>query len=154
MPDSPRLGIDWGKARIGVAACGRHTTVCHPVATVRAGRDELAQLAVIVEEYEPEIIYVGYPLDLKGRLGPAAEFVKQKATALAQRVAPTQVRLVDERMSTASASRSLGSVGRDTRSQRGIIDQAAAVEILQTAVDVEERMGEPAGEPLHGNEDE
>lgn len=154
MPESPRLGIDWGKARIGVAACGRHTTVCHPVATVRAGRDELAKLEAIVEEYEPEIIYVGYPLDLRGRLGPAAEFVAQKATTLAQRVAPIEVRLIDERMSTVSASRSLGSVGRDTRSQRGIIDQAAAVEILQTAVDVEERLAEPAGEPLHGNEDE
>nr|WP_108871981.1 Holliday junction resolvase RuvX [Tessaracoccus timonensis] len=154
MPESPRLGIDWGKARIGVAACGRHTTVCHPVATVRAGRDELAKLEAIVEEYEPEIIYVGYPLDLRGRLGPAAEFVAQKAAVLAQRVAPIEVRLIDERMSTVSASRSLGSVGRDTRSQRGIIDQAAAVEILQTAVDVEERLAEPAGEPLHGNEDE
>lgn len=154
MPESPRLGIDWGKARIGVAACGRHTTLCHPVATVRAGRDEIAQLAAIVEEYEPEIIYVGYPLDLRGQLGPAAEFVRQKAEALAHRLAPIEVRLIDERMSTASASRSLGSVGRDTRSQRGIIDQAAAVEILQTAVDAEERLAEPAGEPLHGNEDE
>ncbi len=124
------------------------------MATVRAGRDELAKLEAIVEEYEPEIIYVGYPLDLRGRLGPAAEFVAQKAAVLAQRVAPIEVRLIDERMSTVSASRSLGSVGRDTRSQRGIIDQAAAVEILQTAVDVEERLAEPAGEPLHGNEDE
>lgn len=154
MPESPRLGIDWGKARIGVAACGRHTTLCHPVATVRAGRDEIAQLAAIVEEYEPEIIYVGYPLDLRGQLGPAAEYVRHKAEALAHHVAPIEVRLIDERMSTASASRSLGSVGRDTRSQRGIIDQAAAVEILQTAVDAEERLAEPAGEPLHGNEDE
>ncbi|WP_297740532.1 Holliday junction resolvase RuvX [uncultured Tessaracoccus sp.] len=154
MPDSPRLGIDWGKARIGVAACGRHTSVCHPVATVRAGRDELDHLAAFVEEYEPEIIYVGYPLDLRGKLGPAAKFVAQKAAALAQRVAPIEVRLIDERMSTASASRTLGSVGRDTRSQRGIIDQAAAVEILQTAVDVEQRLSQPAGELLHGNEDE
>ena len=154
MPDSPRIGIDWGKARIGVAASGRHTSFCHPVTTVAAGRDELDALSAIVEEYEPEVVYVGYPLDLRGEVGPSAQFVMDKASALAERIAPVQVRLVDERMSTASASRSLGSVGRNAKAQRGIIDQAAAVEILQCAVDVEERQGSPAGELPNGSEDE
>lgn len=153
MPDSPRLGIDWGKARIGVAACGAHTSFAYPVSTVPAGREELTALAAIVAEYEPTVVYVGLPLNLRGEYGPAAQFVIEKAKGLAERITPVEVRLVDERMSTASASRSLGSVGRSTKAQRGIIDQAAAVEILQTALDVETRTGEPAGEPLHESED-
>ena len=67
--------------------------------------------------------------------------------ALAEAVAPVGVRLVDERMSTVSASRSLGSAGRRAKQQRQVIDQAAAVEILQRALDVEERSGALAGDP-------
>lgn len=154
MPDRARLGIDWGKARIGVAACGAHTTFAHPVTTVRAGKTELDELAALVEEYGPGLVYVGLPLDLRGEWGPAAQFVEERARALAERLDGVEVRLVDERMSTASASRSLGSVGRNTKSQRGIIDQAAAVEILRSAVDMEVRQDAPAGVPLPGSEDE
>ncbi|WP_296138887.1 Holliday junction resolvase RuvX [uncultured Tessaracoccus sp.] len=154
MPESPRLGIDWGKARIGVAACGARTTFAHPVATVPAGRDEFPALHAIVEEYEPTVVYVGLPINLRGEFGPAAEFVSAKAAELAARIAPVEVRLVDERMSTASASRSLGSVGRSTRSQRAIIDQAAAMEILQSAIDAEGRTGDVVGELIQGSEDE
>lgn len=154
MPETPRIGIDWGKARIGVAACGGHTSLCHPVTTVHAGRDEVEQLAAIVAEYAPGLVYIGLPLDLRGDYGPSAQFVLGKAKLLASRIAPIDVRLVDERMSTVVASRSLGSVGRNTKSQRGIIDQAAAVEILQSAVDAEQRWSCPAGEPLDKSEDE
>lgn len=62
------------------------------------------------------------------------------------------MRLVDERLSTASASRSLGAAGRATKRQRSVIDQAAAVEILQRALDVEERSGAPAGQPVETEE--
>lgn len=154
MPDRARLGIDWGKARIGVAACGAHTTFAHPVGTVRAGKTELDELAALIEEYDPALVYVGLPLDLRGEWGPAAQFVVDRARALAARIAGVEVRLVDERMSTASASRSLGSVGKSTKSQRAIIDQAAAVEILQSAVDIEVRQAAPAGVALPGSEEE
>ncbi|SDL71488.1 Holliday junction resolvase RuvX [Tessaracoccus oleiagri] len=146
MPDSARLGVDWGKARIGIAAAGARTSFAYPVQTVTAGPAELGALRAVVEEYEPGIVYVGLPINLRGEYGPAAEFVIARARALADSIAPTEVRLVDERMSTAAASRSLGSAGRSTRSQRGIIDQAAAVEILQAALDAEARTGLPAGE--------
>lgn len=146
MADTARLGIDWGKARIGVAAAGARTTFAYPVATVAAGPAELRELTGIVDEYEPGVVYVGLPINLRGELGPAAEFVMTKARDLAVAIAPVEVRLVDERLSTAAASRSLGSAGRSTRSQRGIIDQAAAVEILQAALDAEARTGAPAGE--------
>lgn len=147
MPDGARLGIDWGKARIGVAASNPRTTFAYPVETVPAGRDELTRLAALVAEYAPELIYVGLPLTLSGERAQAATFVLERAQALAEAVAPTPVRLVDERLSTASASRSLGSAGRRAKQQRSVIDQAAAVEILQRAIDAEGPDGAPAGEP-------
>ena len=150
MADSPRLGIDWGKARIGVAAAGAHSTFAYPVTTVPAGQDGLRQLLEVVEEYGPTVIYVGLPIDLKGIRGIAAEFIEAKAIGLASALQDVEVRLVDERMSTAAASRSLGSVGRSVKAQRGIIDQAAAVVILQTALDAEEREGAPVGSLVEG----
>lgn len=146
MADGVRLGIDWGKARIGVAACNAGTALAYPVATVQAGTGEIKQVCSIAGEYEPGVIYVGLPLTLAGQRGPSAEFVIGKATALAHAVWPIQVRLIDERMSTASASRSLSGVGRRAKAQRAVIDQAAAVEILQRALDAEHREGEPVGE--------
>jgi putative Holliday junction resolvase len=147
VPDRARLGIDWGKARIGVAACNPGVSFAYPVETVPAGAGELARLAELVAEYDPDVVYVGLPLTLGGARSHAAEFVLAKAAQLAARVTPVEVRLVDERMSTASASRSLGSAGRRARQQRSVIDQAAAVEILQRALDGEEREGAPVGEP-------
>ncbi|MHA6511785.1 Holliday junction resolvase RuvX [Tessaracoccus sp. Z1128] len=147
MPESARLGIDWGKARIGVAASNRGTTFAYPVETVPAGAGELARLGALVAEYQPGVIYVGLPLTLSGERAIAAQHVLARAAALAAVVAPVPVRLVDERMSTVAASRSLGSAGRRTKQQRSVIDQAAAVEILQRAIDGEERGGAPVGEP-------
>jgi len=147
VPDGARIGIDWGKARIGVAASNPRTSFAVPVETVQAGREEITRLSALVEEYAPELIYVGLPLTLAGERAQAAVFVLERATALAAAVAPIPVRLVDERMSTASASRSLGSAGRRAKQQRSVIDQAAAVEILQRAIDAETRDGLPAGEP-------
>jgi len=146
VADGARLGIDWGKARIGVSASNRGTTFAYPVETVAAGPDEQRRLAALVEEHGAGVVYVGLPLTLSGERGIAADFVEARAVALAAAVAPAEVRLVDERMSTVSASRSLGSAGRRSRQQRGVIDQAAAVEILQRALDAEEREGGPVGE--------
>lgn len=139
MPDSPRLGIDWGKARIGVAASNAGTSFAYPVETVPASPDEQLRLAALVSEYGAAIVYVGLPLTLSGERGISAAYVEEKAEELGRLIAPVEIRLVDERMSTVSASRSLGSAGRRARQQRKVIDQAAAVEILQRALDAEER---------------
>lgn len=154
MADGVRLGVDWGKARIGVAACNAGTTFAYPVETVPAGRDEMRSLTAIVEEYAPDIVYVGLPLTLAGERGIAAGQVTERAAALATAIAPVEVRLIDERMSTASASRSLGDAGRRSRQQRRVIDQAAAVEILQRAIDAEARENAPVGEPVPAKEED
>lgn len=148
MPDGTRLGIDWGKARIGVAACGAGVSFAYPVETVQAGADEMRRLVALVAEYEPAVVYVGLPLTLAGERSFAATFVLEKAAQLARAIPATRVRLIDERMSTATASRSLGDAGRRAKQQRKVIDQAAAVEILQRALDAEGRTGDVVGEPV------
>ena len=150
MADTVRLGIDWGKARIGVAAANAGTSFAYPVGTVQAGPDELRGLAAIVAEYEPGAIYVGLPLTLSGERALAAEYVLARAAALAEAVAPVGVRLVDERMSTVTASQQLRQAGRSARSSRPVVDQAAAVVILQYAVDTERATGRAPGAPLEG----
>lgn len=146
MASGTRMGIDWGKARIGVAACTAGTSLAYPVTTIAAGRGELGALKALVAAYDPGVVYVGLPLTLQGTRAAAALTIADKAVQLAQEIAPVEVRLVDERMSTVSASRHLRSAGRKAKRQRAVIDQAAAVEILQRALDGEDREGEPVGE--------
>lgn len=148
----PRLGIDWGKARIGVAASNRGTTLAYPVETVQADAGALRRIGEIVAEYEPGIVYVGLPLTLKGERSFSAQYVLEQVAHLGGVIDPGIIRLVDERMSTSSASRNLGRAGQRAKQQRSVIDQAAAVEILQRALDLEISSGQPAGEALEGDE--
>lgn len=147
MRTGVRLGLDWGRARIGVARCDPSGTLAFPVTTVRAGRDAYAAVVALVAEHEAVEVVLGLPLALDGTEALAATEVRAHAVRLARRL-DVPIRLVDERMSTVQASRGLRSAGRDARSQRALIDQAAAVEILERALDAERRSGRPAGELL------
>lgn len=140
-----RLGLDWGDARIGVAACDRDGLLAYPLDTVAAGETELARLAQLIAEHEPIEVVVGLPRSLNGGDGPAAAKVRERAGALAA-VVGVPVRLVDERLSTVSASRRLRQGGRTAKQQRPVIDATAAAVILEHAVAVERTRGEPAGE--------
>ena len=73
MPEGARLGIDWGKARIGVAASNRRTSFAYPVETVPAGPGELRRLAALIAEHDADVIYIGLPLTLAGTHALAAE---------------------------------------------------------------------------------
>lgn len=139
-----RLGVDVGSVRIGVARCDPDGILATPVTTVARGDGDLDQLAGLAQEYAALEIVVGLPVTLKGEHGPAAVAVVEFATSLS-RVVDVPVRMVDERLSTAAAQRGLHAAGRDTRSSRSTIDQAAAVLIVQSAVDFEKATGEPAG---------
>jgi putative Holliday junction resolvase len=140
-----RLGLDWGDARIGVAACDPDGLLAYPLDTVAAGPAELVRLAEIIAETAPLEVVVGLPRSLSGADGPAARKVRERAAALAAAVA-VPVRLVDERLSTVSASRRLREGGRKARQQRSVIDAAAAAEILEQALAVERAGGGAAGE--------
>ncbi|MBA3021303.1 Holliday junction resolvase RuvX [Propionicimonas sp.] len=144
-----RLALDWGKARIGVAASDRDALLAFPVETIAAGPGAITRVVALVAEYEPIELILGLPRNLAGEDGPAAVAMLAVADELAAVLPELPLRLVDERMTTAAASRQLSGVGRNTRKQRSVIDQAAAVALLETALQQERNTGRPAGEQYH-----
>lgn len=159
-----RLGIDVGSVRVGVARSDPDGLLAFPIATltrpkaVAAGRPDLESIADLVIEYEPLEIVVGLPVGLDGREGPAAQavriYVASLASTLRGRQAMVAIRLLDERLSTTQAARGLASAGYDVRSGRAVIDQAAAVIIVQHALDTEQATGNPPGSLVHHAEDD
>ncbi|MGW1023532.1 Holliday junction resolvase RuvX [Streptomyces sp. NPDC002577] len=143
-----RLAIDVGDARIGVASCDPDGILATPVETV-PGRDVPAahrRLRQLVEEYEPIEVVVGLPRSLHGGEGPAAAKVRAFAQELARGITPVPVRLVDERMTTVTAGQGLRASGVKSKKGRSVIDQAAAVIILQNALETERASGKAPGE--------
>jgi putative Holliday junction resolvase len=168
-----RIGVDVGSVRVGVATCDPAGLIATPVETVRRGRGDLDRLAALVAERAAVEVVVGLPTTLAGRHGPAAEAAEEFARRLAARLAelPAErrlddppaarltdapiardvpVRLVDERLSTVGAQRGLRDSGVDTRKGRSVVDQAAAVIILQTALDAERQSGTAPGRLVGG----
>jgi putative Holliday junction resolvase len=135
----PRLGVDVGKVRIGVAISDPDGILATPLVTVARGAGDLRKLAELVAGHEVVEVVVGLPVTLAGREGPAAVDAREYAEALASTIAPVPVRLADERMSTVVASRRLAERGVRGRRQRAVVDQAAAVEILQSWLDAQRR---------------
>lgn len=151
MRPGVRLGIDPGDARIGVARSDPSGFLATPVETVRRGRGDLARIAAILQEEGAMEVVVGLPRSLAGGEGPAAAKVREFARALARRVAPVPVRLCDERLTTVSAEAMLRDRGRKGGSRRAVVDQAAAVLILQHALDSERASGVAPGEIVEGD---
>lgn len=145
MRSGARLAVDWGKARIGVAACDAGAILAFPVETITQGEGAIARIVALAAEYQVIEIVFGLPRTLAGTESHAARALRDAAESLAGQ-APVPVRLVDERMSTAAATRQLRAAGRSTRKQRAVIDQAAAVGILNSALELERATGAPAGE--------
>lgn len=145
-----RLAVDVGDARIGVASCDPDGVLATPVETV-PGRDVPSahrRLKAIVDEYEPLEVVVGLPRSLSGGEGPAAAKVRAFAQELARNIAPVGVRLVDERMSTVTATHGLRASGVRSKKGRKVVDQAAAVVILQSALETERTSGQVPGESV------
>lgn len=163
-----RLGVDVGQVRIGVAICDPDGILATPLVTVRrapaaagggnpgdpavagggtpgpaaAGGGipaDIAELARIVASHGAVEVIVGLPVTLAGRDGPAATQVRAYAARLAEAIAPVRTTLTDERMSTVVATRRLSERGVRGRRQRAVVDQAAAVEILQSWLDAQRR---------------
>jgi putative Holliday junction resolvase len=143
-----RLAIDVGSARIGVARSDPGGSLASPLTTVTRGRGDLARLAELAEQHGAVEVIVGLPTSLSGTEGRAAAAARAFARSLAARLAPVPVRLVDERFTTVTAHGALRTAGRDSRARRGVVDQAAAAVLLQTALDTERATGRPAGEHL------
>lgn len=130
-----------GKGRKAIRSAGRGSSSAQVPADLRRIADEVAERQVLE-------VLVGLPRSLSGKEGPAAQAARAYAGALAELV-DVPVRLVDERLSTVAAHRSLREAGMKGRKQRAVVDQVAAVVLLQNALDHERHTGQPPGVPLH-----
>jgi putative Holliday junction resolvase len=128
---------------VGISLSDPSAFLATPLVTLQ--RDEkrgsdLTELVRLVAEHDVVEVVVGLPKTLAGRHGPAAEAATAYAAALADRVAPVPVRLSDERLTTVVVSRVLAQRGVKGKKQRAVVDQAAAVEILQSWLDARARI--------------
>lgn len=139
-----RIGVDVGRARVGVARCDPDGLLATPVETVPRDDAAIGRVRAIAGEASAMEILVGLPLNMKGEDTPSTTDARVFAAALAA-ASGVPVRLVDERLSTVSAHAALRDSGRSQRSSRSIVDQVAAVVLLQQALDVEKSTGTPAG---------
>jgi len=146
-PRGVRLGVDVGQVRVGVARSDPHGILATPLVTLArdltaapdAVPTDMAELARLAAEHEAVEIVVGLPVNLAGKHGPAAANVSAYAARLADVMGSIPVTLTDERMSTVVASRRLAERGVRGKRQRAVVDQAAAVEILQSWLDAQRR---------------
>jgi putative Holliday junction resolvase len=151
MRSGVRLGVDVGTVRIGVARSDFHGILATPVETVPRGDGDIARILALAAEIDAFELIVGLPLSLAGRATASTD----DATGFAARLAASTelpVRLVDERLSTVSAQSALRSAGRSSKQSRSVIDQVAAVIIVQHALDFERAAGTPPGEIAHPDE--
>ena len=132
------IAVDVGTVRVGVARSDPRGVLAVPVTTLRrtVGDDPgIAELADLVAEYEAVGVIVGLPRTLAGREGSSARLAREYGDELAARIAPVPVEYVDERLTTVSAQRKLRDSGVRGPAGRAVIDQAAAVELLQYWLD-------------------
>ncbi len=152
MRPGRRLGVDVGTVRIGVAASDPEGLLATPVETVARGQGDVRRLAELARDHQAVEMVVGLPLSLSGGNGPAAtgvrDFVSGLLAGLDAAEVDVSVRLVDERLTTVSAERVLREQGATGRRRRTVVDQAAAVVILQHALDAERATGRPPGEEV------
>ncbi len=132
-----RIAFDFGDARIGVAVSDRDCILASPVVTLETKKADLwDRIFDLFAEYEPVRVYVGRPVHLAGQASESTSKAELFATQLRERF-DVEVSLVDERLSTVSAQRNLLEAGVSSRASKRVIDQAAAVSILELALDLE-----------------
>jgi len=139
-----RLGVDVGTVRVGVAICDPDGILATPLVTLArdnsttqsdSAPSDMSEIAELVRVHDVVQVIVGLPITLAGKEGHAAALIRQYADGLAIVVDPVPVLLADERMSTVAAARRLSERGVRGKRQRAVVDQAAAVEILQGWLD-------------------
>ena len=142
-----RLAMDVGTVRIGVAKCDPDGMLAVPLETIAAGEHALARAMELIRAQRPIVVYVGNPISLKSAATASTDAAVEFAQALVAEVSRSldvgalSVRMIDERLSTVSAQRGLHEAGRTHKSSREVIDQAAAIVILEHALESEKRQG-------------
>jgi putative Holliday junction resolvase len=140
-----RLGVDAGKARVGLALSDPSGILATPLVTLaRTDAGLISKIASEVKERAVIEVIVGLPLNLAGLHTPSTEDAVALAREIADAIA-VPVRLLDERLTTVSAHSALRATGKKERGTRSVIDQVAAVMVLQQALDMERSSDKPAG---------
>lgn len=154
MRQGVRLGVDVGRARVGLARSDRDGLLATPVETVARdlkGSADIEHIVSVARDLDALEIIVGLPIALSGAhtasTQDALEFAERLVAAI-----DLPVRTVDERLSTVSAHAALRSAGRKTKTHRSVIDQVAAVIIVQHTLDAERATGIAPGALLAANE--
>ena len=132
----PLLGIDFGRARIGLAISDELRFLAHPLETVPANKDSIKRIGKIVEDRKIDKVVVGIPRQMSGEIGETAKAALEFADKLRSQIS-CPVETWDERLTTAGAERALREAGKKTRKTRHIVDQVAAQMILQSYLDRE-----------------
>ncbi len=128
------LGIDYGRARIGVAISDELQFLAHPLETIPANGNAIARIGTIARERKIDIVVVGLPKLMSGEHGLAAEEVNRFIDKLRGAVS-CRIVTWDERLTTAGAQKALRETGKKTRKTRSYVDQVAAQMILQGFLD-------------------
>jgi len=146
LPRGVRLSLDVGKARIGVAGSDPDGLLAMPIKTVRRNSPtDINEISRLARERDAAVIYLGLPKHLSGKEGESAADARRFARALAAKLPGVEFRFIDERLTTVTAAANLQAAGRKANRQKSVIDQQAAVIILQTALDTERVRGGRAG---------
>jgi len=133
---NPILGIDFGRARIGLAISDELGLLAHPLETIPANKDSVQRIAAIVHYRKIDKVVIGIPRQMSGEIGIAANEALEFADKLrAQLHCPVET--WDERLTTVAANRALRDAGKKTRQTRKFVDQVAAQMILQSYLDRE-----------------
>ena len=133
-----RLGIDFGQARIGLAICDLDGLVATPLTTLKNDKSLFIKLGEVIEEYSIVGIYLGKPKHLSGVEGATVELVASFAERFAESF-DIPITYVDERLTSGAAEKLLKNAGKNSRESRGLVDQLAAVAILELGIQIEKR---------------
>lgn len=144
MRSGVRLGIDVGTVRIGVARSDRDGILATPVDTIARDEDALDRVLAIATELDAFEVYVGLPVSLSGGHTASTTDALTFARELATR-GDFSIRLIDERLTTVSAHAALRASGKQASRSRSVVDQVAAVMLLQHALDSERAQGAVPG---------
>jgi len=139
MERGRRIAFDYGDVRIGVAVSDPDSILSSPLTTLKAtDKTLIKQISQMLSDIQPVAIYVGRPALLSGNDGSATEKAAE-FVALLSTITQVPIEMVDERMSTISAARNLRDAGRNAKDSKSAIDMAAAVAILEFAIEIEKR---------------
>jgi putative Holliday junction resolvase len=133
-----RLGIDYGQARIGIAICDVDGLVATPLITLRNDKTLFAKLEELITEHNIVGIFLGKPKHLSGVEGATVELVSQFAQRFEESFS-LPITYVDERLTSGAAEKLLKSAGKNAKESKGLIDQLAAVAILELGIQIEKR---------------